>query len=745
MRRAIVTAIELIALLLAAHLWVEAIPQARGSQLDDDLLVVSANFSQHTVAPDASIEFQLSRELSDAEKRIAILIANTDVSSLFTKTKLRLQYNAQLWPLPAAESNVTIYIVTMKDEWKELAQFKLRVNTHPTSPKQADNEVTFTKTRFRLPDSSDFLSDLKQQEQTDSSSAVKHANRKLKFLPSLTLSLKSQPAESTFPTPASSQPRDTFADVTMQSSLKSEATYGLFNSQSSFDFAGSSFEQEALRFGTLGEAAPKVDLSSYLVQFQTGKIKYQLGHFAYGTQRQLINSFSSRGLMVTVPFLKRFDFSVAAMNGTQLVGYDNFFGLNKSKHQMLSGTLGVEFFPKRPGGLRVEVGVLNAYFQPISGVNRGVVTDTQRSRGVALRLIANDKTGRFHFEGGFTRSLFISPNDVTLSQGATLVPLPSLARNAHFLEASYDVLRTFSLTKTRKANLRVGFREENVAPLFRSLGAFTQADKVFYEVSVDGSVNEITAQFGRNNFHDNLRNIPSILRTLNNTTRFALAAPTSALLAMTKSRVWLPRLGYNFNRIHAFGAAIPVNGGFGPTSIPDLIGTVQTLSADWLIKKFTIGYFVNHSLQNNRQAGRELADQTTTVNGGRLAYLVNSRLNLNLDLSTETSHNIETNRVDRNTRLGPGFIWQLTRHLGIGANLSNTIAGDAARISHSRNTEFDSQLTYRLERGEGLKKVSAQFFLRYANHYSHFIEQQFFIDNLSKIQTLTANFSLTFF
>src|SRR5207253_7038457 len=231
--------------------------------------------------------------------------------------------------------------------------------------------------------------------------------------------MPSQPAQSTFPGP---QPeRATFIELNLQASLKNEATYGIFSSQSSFDFAGSSFEKEALRFGTLGKDAPKVDLSSYLIHFQTGKIKYDVGHFSYGTQRQLINGFSSRGITITVPFLKRFDFSAAAMNGTQLVGYNNFFGLSKSKHQMLSGTLGVEFIAKRPGGLRLEVGALNAYFQPISGVNRGVVTDLQRSRGIALRLIAGDKGGRFHFEGGFTRSFFASPSDSSLSQGATLV------------------------------------------------------------------------------------------------------------------------------------------------------------------------------------------------------------------------------------------------------------------------------------------------------------------------------------
>src|SRR5262249_44340870 len=159
-----------------------------------------------------------------------------------------------------------------------------------------------------------------------------------------------------------------------------------------------SFQQAALRFGTLGNSAPQVDLSSYLIHFQTGKVKYDVGHFSYGTERQLINGFSSRGLQITVPFLKRFDFSAAAMNGTQLVGYDNFFGLGKSKHQMQSATLGIEFFPKRAGALRVEIGVLNAYFQPISGVNRGVITDLQRSRGIALRLLASDKAGRFHLD-----------------------------------------------------------------------------------------------------------------------------------------------------------------------------------------------------------------------------------------------------------------------------------------------------------------------------------------------------------
>jgi len=362
--------------------------------------------------------------------------------------------------------------------------------------------------------------------------------------------------------------------------------------------------------------------------------------------------------------------------------------------------------------------------------------------------LASDKGGRLHFEGGFTRSFFVSPNDNTLSQGSTLVPIPRLSRNAHYLEASYDILRNFSLNKRKKANLNVAFREEDVAPLFRSLGASTQADKIQYQFSVNGSVNEITGQFLYSNFHDNLRNIPSILRSLNGSKHISLAAPASALLNRTKSSPWLPRLGYSFDRVHSFGAAIPVNGGFeiDPSSIPNLFGTNQTFSADWQVKKFTVGYNLNHSFQNNEQPGRERADQGVLVHTIRLGINATSKVNLNIDLSAESSANKETGRIDRTERLGPGVTWLLTKHMSVSANLANTIAGDAARTSHSRNTEFDGAWTYRFELGkEGLRKVAGQFFLRYANHYSHSYDRIFVIDTLRKNQTLTANLGITFF
>jgi hypothetical protein len=177
---------------------------------------------------------------------------------------------------------------------------------------------------------------------------------KFDYVPSVTLAIKTQPAQFNFPADTHPSQRATFTDGTLQFSMRNEMTRGWFGAQSSFDFAGSTFQAEALRFGTLGNNAPQVDLSSYLVQFKLGRAKVNIGSTSFGSSRQLINNFSSRGITVTVPITKRFDFSVAALNGTNIVGYGNFFGLGRSKHQLQAATLGVEFLPKRPGGLRLE-------------------------------------------------------------------------------------------------------------------------------------------------------------------------------------------------------------------------------------------------------------------------------------------------------------------------------------------------------------------------------------------------------
>jgi hypothetical protein len=305
-------------------------------------LKVTSNLTDQEVEPTFELTFTPSRSLPAVEGHLAVLIGQMDISNLLTPTGDSLSYLPRILPLPAGESLIKVFLVTPSNEWRELTQLTLRVKaTAPAdaAPKQPGD----------------------QAQPSASDPAQPASAKKYSFTPSLTLGMKSQMTERHFPD--SNRPeRPTFTDATLQASLKSEMTDRWFGAQMQLDVAGSEFRKEALRFASLGVNAPKVDMSSYLTQFQFNNlngVKFQAGHTTYGTNRHLINGFGSRGLTLSIPFGKRSDLSLAALNGTSIVGWDNFFGLDRRKHQILSATLGFEFIGQRPGGLRLEAGALS--------------------------------------------------------------------------------------------------------------------------------------------------------------------------------------------------------------------------------------------------------------------------------------------------------------------------------------------------------------------------------------------------
>jgi hypothetical protein len=416
---------------------------------------------------------------------------------------------------------------------------------------------------------------------------------------------------------------------------------------------------------------------------------------------------------------------------------------------LLSSTLGVEFCAKRPGGARLEVSALSGYLLPISNVNQGNINDAERSKGLGFRFIASDPKQRFRFDGGFTRSLFLSPSDPLLSQGFTLVEVPSITRNARYIEVGFDILKELELTKSRKINLTFNFRHENVDPLYRSLAASTQADKINNQFELIATIGEINVQISHLRFNDNLNNIPSILKSLTRAERIAFGAPLVAIFGKTDSpNPLLPRLAYSFDRLHQFGAAIPINGGFefAPEAIPDFLGTNQSFTADWQFEKIRIGYRANHSLQNNLQQGREFADTINFTNAVSFQTSVSKSLDVNLEFSGDNVSNKENARTDRLLRLATGINWRVTGRNAIAANLGTTFAGDVARTVRNRNAEFDLQWSYQFTLGkERFKKLQGQSFVRYANRYASSRDNIFFLNNLTKAQTLNIGLSFTFF
>jgi hypothetical protein len=701
------------------------------------LSIAASHTSGQSLRPRSPLEFRLNRPLISSEGRLAMFVGYIDVSSLLTISDTSIIYNPSIVPLPVGETQTIIYLISSDGVWKEAARFPLRVEA-PASP------------TIQEP------SDLQSKQHSNTSPSIpsaqparrKSALDRGDFSPSLTIGMKSQTAASFFPD--SNRPtRATFADFSLQGSVRADMTLGLFNSQISFDVLGSSFRQEALRFGELQNAAPRIDLSSYLMQFQTGKVKFSVGHVSFGTNRHLINSFSSRGISVTLPVTSRGDFSLAAMNGTSIVGWSNFFGLSRSDHQIITGTFGFEFIKERPGGVRFETSIVDGRLLPLNNFNQSAITDTERSRGMGFRVIASDQSQRMRLDGGYARSRFTNPADPLLFQGRDVVPVNETTRDARYLDASYALLQDLALGESRKANITINYRHENIAPLFRSVTAFVQPDRAQNQIEVVAAIGDVTATLSHQRFNDNLENIPTILKTLNRRNNLIVGTPLGSLFGnRAQPSRWLPRISYSMDEFHQFAPTVPVGGGFegNASTIPDQVSRNQNARADWQLEKWRFGYRFNRSFQDNRQPGRERADLINFMNGFSLGFNPTSRMDLNLEASFENAINRETNGRDHTLTLGPVINWRVTESMALAIMLSGTSAGDVAGINRSRNANLDLQWSYRfsLERSR-YRRVHGNFFVRYASRYASNFDSVFGLNSLTRLNTLNTGLSFTFF
>lgn len=698
----------------------------------EQALRISGNFSaQKAVAPDAQLELQMSRALQPNEGQLAVLIGETDVTALCVKNDNRLTYKPQI-PLPLGETSVIIYQVTEENRWTEVARLPLVVEEpKPTQPETKKEDTA------ALPNSPTAPAQAKQKK-----------SNPFQFIPSVSVNVKAQSVVLFFP--QSSRPdRINFTDVALQATLQGNYSQNDLKIQNQFDLAGSTFQNEALRFGDLGRNAPQVDLSSYLMQYQFHNLKLRVGHISFGSSRQLINNFSSRGISLTVPITKRFDLSGAVMNGTSIVGFDNFFGVSRVKHQIMSGTLGIELLTKRPGGLRIELGVLKGSLLPVSSFNQGSVTDAERNFGGSLRIVGSNKSQRLRFDTGFARSHFTNPADPLLYQGRNVVAVHPVSRNARYLDLNYDLLRNYKLVKSRPLSLTLAYRHERVDPLYRSVAASTQADRQNNQFDINGSFGDITFAANDTQFHDDLAGIRSILKTLTRRNAFSLALSTATLFNQTKPPKWLPRLALSFDRTHQFAAFLPIGGDFTSLSqIPNQVSTIQNLSADWqLSQRFRFGYRFNYSFQDNRQFARERADLLNEVNGVGVGFSPSKRFDLSFDLNAERASNFEQNAINTNLRIGTNLVWRMTKSMVWTLNTSTTGAGDHARTNHRRDADFDIQYAWRFLTTEKnrWRKVQGQFFIRYANRYGLARDQLFGFATLTKFQEFNAGLNFTFF
>ncbi len=737
-----------------------SLPEMR-VRADETALRITADFtSKEAIGPGDPIELQLSRPLAPSEGRLAVLVGATDLTGLMIIGTETLRFEPRAIRLTPGELTVSVYLVAADNIWKEIATFPLRVV-------QAEAAVATDQPVANGAPAADpaVAPPVRRRFGFD----------KLEMTPQLNIGFKSQIGETHFPD--SNRPeRPQFADATLTGTWKSEMARGAMTMSQQFDIVGSSFQNEALRFGDLQNRAPQVDLSSYQMQFQFGTRKLNLGHTSFGAHRHLMNSFSSRGLTFSMPINKRFDVSAVMMNSTNVVGWNNFFGLANRRHQLFGGMVGFEAFEKRPGGLRFEAGVIDAWFTANrQNFNQSNINDAERSQGGSFRVQGKNKSERIRFEGGYTRSRFVNPEDPLLAQGISLVPSRSVTRNARFAEASIDLLKDLSFAIVRpagetnaadaqtttpaatplepkKLNLTMNIRHEKVDPLFRSIAASAQADLFRNEVEFTGAYGEMSFSASHTRFNDNLAGIQTILRTNTRRTAIAINTPTLGLFSRfansAPANPYFPRIGYTFERVQASADFLPIGDAFSqPGSIPDLATINQAFNVEWQFKVFRAGYRLNHSIADNRALSRERADLQNFVHGATFGWNPRPTFDLNFEINFEDANNREEANSNRTLRFGINTNWQMTPRQAWNLTFSTLGAGDLLRTNRNRNTEFDLQWSYRLtrENENRFRKYQINYFIRYANRFARNRVFADSLNNVTKLQTFNTGLNFIFF
>lgn len=690
---------------------------AAGFRAAQERIKLTPNFGDQEILPNEKIELKFNRSRKPHEGKFIAFINETDISALLSVELDKLVYAPSVAPLPEGENHLQIYLAATDDDWQEIGNFTFKVKLRAA-----------------------------KNDSAPSTEEIKKKKTNVVFLPQMSLNLKGENTVAFFPQ-TSAPERERFTDANGQASFNLNVSRRGWNLNNRFDFVGASRGNEALRFGELGRKAAQVDLSGYLVELEKDRFKFQIGHVSFGSSRHLVNSFTSRGLNLNVPLTSRDEISFGFVNGTSVVGFNNFIGISRVKHSVGSVTYGREFF-KEKGKLRVETTFLRGSLLPLTNFNEGAIVDTEKSFGGTIRVKRD--VGRLRLDSGFTRSRFTNPADPQLEQGFDIAPVRAVTRNAGYAEISFDFIKSLKVSGERALKLTGTYRFEELQPLFRSIAASTQADRRQHQFELVGSLGDINIVYGNLRDRDNLRDVPSILKTLNRNDNLNINFSLGTIFNQKNPSRLLPRIGYVYAKIHQFGAFPPILGDFREFSqVPDQFNFNHNFAANWEFSdKFGFSYQHQRGLIDNRQPGRERADADNLTHSFNFDYKPLKNLNAAANLSWNRVIAFEEPRTDETFNLSSIITWSeaIFKNSTATANFATTLAGDAANLTDSRNGSLSLEWSYKRTLGkESPKKMEAQFFIRYNNTYGGFRDNVFFINNINKRQTFNFGLNFNFF
>ncbi|MCW5620484.1 MAG: hypothetical protein KIS79_05185 [Burkholderiales bacterium] len=651
---------------------VRAQDDAQGEQAFEPVLA-SAEFTGRWVRPNEPLAIRLHQP---PRGDLRVFVGTLDVSVFVRRpAPAELVIEPLLVPLPAGESVVTIYAIE-ESGWKTITQLPLRVLT---------------------------------QHGFESASAE----------PRLDLNLKSRAAEGRSDDAPRSQ-RGTYADLAGQGAFGAQFRRNEHEVALVINAVGSSYQGEALRVGELGDDAPRVDLADYRVDWRRRGLGISAGHLSHGNHPLLLNGFLSRGVSATVPLVKGLDVSLAALNGTAIVGTDNLLGLSEPEHRVYGVTLGKEVLPEHYGNLRVELSYMYATVQARTAFNAGEVPDAERSDGFGIRLIGRNASGRLRVDAALARSTYTNPADVQLEQSGEIKRVQPETRMGHSLDLAYDLLQGSTLLSDRHPlQLTLQWQHERIEPLYRSLGASLATDVLSDRFGVVAAV--AGAQLSLQHFRreDNLDDIPTLLTTGDRSWEASLAlplstwlgggAPTSAWPALT--------LGYRHMRQSALNAPPTDASGFAATHLPDQANTSYDAGASWAGSTWGASYAIAYALQDNRQVGRQRADVSSLSHQISLSRRIGTALGVNGAIGLMRQYNRESSLTQRNAAVTLGADWQLGEYWSITGSVSAQRGRDSEDSQRNDGWGLQAQAArqIRIKLPFAVAPLPAQLFIRYSD------------------------------
>jgi hypothetical protein len=620
------------------------------------------------------IRLALSRPLAEGEGELALVVGGMDVTAVSERTDSSIAYRPAALPLPEGDAEVVLYRRS-GTRWAEIRRVSVRV-----AQAVSGNAGVFSE--------------------------------------SATLGNKGQVAEGRsvgVPAPV----RRTFQDFVLNAGLRSTGENAGWTLTTQSNYVGVTRRQEALGFAAHGNDAPLLDLSDYSVGLRSGSTALSVGSVNFGTSRHLANSFAARGSTLNVTEGST-TFTLGAMSGSPQTGWSDFSGLERPTDRVFGAALGREMIEAHPGSLRLDVTLLDGSKQPRTSFTQGAVVDAERSTGGSVQLTAALPNQRARITSGYTRSRFENPaaDPQLLGGGDTTPKRPQPAtRDARFVEGSAVVLQNLATPFGGPANLTLGFRDERVDPLFRSVAAQAQADHQQDGADATLSLGAISGQVSTNWTRDNLGRVQSVLTTRGNATTASVAVPVAAVggARFQKYASLLPMLSFTFNMTRQAADGTPTNGAFRPTDLPDQVNSAGDATATWQAGTTRLSLHVNAANQDNRQPTRENADFDSGVFGASIGRALGTRGDVSLDLGNEYQTARERDETTRTRRATMNGSFRPRATLNVLAAFSLTAVRAPAGTT-SVNTEQHLELSqgFNLWPTPASEPQRGQLFVRFA-------------------------------